>query len=158
MLPGRAQGCLLPPCHSANLQGGWGGWPTGNGKKVSNKQPSMLPGPAVPGCCLISFHFLWAIHPIRPVQKDCNPFSELGKILFAKLCTYLPSSRNPWSIGSATSRALGDISDGSEWVEGAWIRKWVVNLEELVTSLVTNYVWIRPWWSTKNLPGNIKKE
>ena len=27
----------------------------------------MLPGPAVPGCCLISFHFLWAIHPIRPV-------------------------------------------------------------------------------------------
>ena len=28
----------------------------------------MLPGPAVPGCCLISFHFLWAIHPIRPVM------------------------------------------------------------------------------------------
>ena len=21
------------------------------------------------GCCLLSFHFLWAIHPIRPVQK-----------------------------------------------------------------------------------------
>ena len=27
----------------------------------------MLPGPAVPGSCLASFHFLWAIHPIRPV-------------------------------------------------------------------------------------------
>ena len=24
-------------------------------------------GVDVPGCCLISFHFLWAIHPIRPV-------------------------------------------------------------------------------------------
>ena len=28
----------------------------------------MLPGPAVPGCCLNSFHFMRAIHPIRPVQ------------------------------------------------------------------------------------------
>ena len=28
------------------------------------QQPSMLPGSAVPGCCLVSFHFLWAIHPI----------------------------------------------------------------------------------------------
>ena len=35
--------------------------------KESKQQPSMLPGPAVPGCCLISFYFLWAIHPIRPV-------------------------------------------------------------------------------------------
>ena len=25
------------------------------------QQPSMLPGPAVPGCCLVSVHFLWAI-------------------------------------------------------------------------------------------------
>ena len=30
-------------------------------------QPSMSPGPAVPGSCLASFHFRWAIHPIRPV-------------------------------------------------------------------------------------------
>ena len=29
---------------------------------------SVLPGPAVLGCCLISFRFLWAIHPIRPVE------------------------------------------------------------------------------------------
>ena len=29
----------------------------------------MLPGPAVPSCCLSSFHFLWAIHPIRPVES-----------------------------------------------------------------------------------------
>ena len=38
--------------------------------KESKQQPSMLPGPAVPGCCLISFHFLWAIHPIRPCSKS----------------------------------------------------------------------------------------
>ena len=27
-------------------------------------QPSMLPGPAVPGSCLASFHFRWAIRPV----------------------------------------------------------------------------------------------
>ena len=35
--------------------------------KETKHEPSMLPGPAKPGCCLISFNFLWAIHPIRPV-------------------------------------------------------------------------------------------
>ena len=29
--------------------------------KESKQQPSMLPGPAVPGCCLVSFHIMWAI-------------------------------------------------------------------------------------------------
>ena len=32
----------------------------------------MLPGPAVPGSCLASFHFLWAIHPIRPVLRSID--------------------------------------------------------------------------------------
>ena len=35
------------------------------------KEAKQLPGTAGPGnmlgCCLISFHFLWVIHPIRPV-------------------------------------------------------------------------------------------
>ena len=35
--------------------------------KEIKQQPSMLPGPAVPGSCLASFYFRWAIHPIRPV-------------------------------------------------------------------------------------------
>ena len=35
----------------------------------------MLPGPAVPGSCLASFHFRWAIHPIRPVLV-CRPFQH----------------------------------------------------------------------------------
>ena len=29
--------------------------------KETKQQPSMLPSPAVPGCCLVSFHILWAI-------------------------------------------------------------------------------------------------
>ena len=29
--------------------------------KETKQHPSMLPGPAVPGYCLVSFHFLWAI-------------------------------------------------------------------------------------------------
>ena len=37
------------------------------------KEAKQLPGTAGPGnmvgCCLISFHFLGAIHPIRPVVK-----------------------------------------------------------------------------------------
>ena len=29
-------------------------------RKETKQQPSLLPGPAVPGCSLISFYFLWA--------------------------------------------------------------------------------------------------
>ena len=29
--------------------------------KETKQQPSLLPGPAVPGYCLVSFYFLWAI-------------------------------------------------------------------------------------------------
>ena len=29
--------------------------------RATKQQPSMLPGPAVPGSCLVSFHILWAI-------------------------------------------------------------------------------------------------
>ena len=37
--------------------------------KETKQQPSMLPGPAVPGCSLVSFHFLWAILCLQAVQK-----------------------------------------------------------------------------------------
>ena len=30
-------------------------------EKETEQQPIMLPGPAVPGSCLVSFHILWAI-------------------------------------------------------------------------------------------------
>ena len=43
----------------------------------------MLPGPVVPGSCLASFHFLRAIHPIRPVLicqvSDCLLVIYLAK-------------------------------------------------------------------------------
>ena len=55
---GRGQGCAFKST----------GW-MAHRKWIEAKQ---LPGTGGPGnmlgCCLISFHFLWAIHPIRPVQ------------------------------------------------------------------------------------------
>ena len=48
------------------IQRGWSGCLTGNRDKLSI-QPSMLPGPAVPGCCLVSFCFLCDIHSIHSV-------------------------------------------------------------------------------------------
>ena len=41
--------------------------------KEIKQQPSMLPGPDVPVCCLVYFHFMRAIYPIHPVElvEDC---------------------------------------------------------------------------------------
>ena len=38
--------------------------------KETKQQPSLLPGPAVPGCSLVSFHFLWAILCPQAVQCE----------------------------------------------------------------------------------------
>ena len=38
--------------------------------KETKQLPSMLPGSAVPGCCLLSFHILWAILSTRTVYLD----------------------------------------------------------------------------------------
>ena len=37
--------------------------------KESKQQPSMLPDPAVPGCCLLSFHILWGKLSTRTVDN-----------------------------------------------------------------------------------------
>ena len=43
-------------------------------KQRENKQhPSMLSGPAVPGCCLVSFCFLCDIHSIHSVDENFHP-------------------------------------------------------------------------------------
>ena len=43
----------------------------------------MLPGPAVPGCCLVSFHFLWDIlwpHSVLNITyNDITQLCPLGK-------------------------------------------------------------------------------
>ena len=46
-------------------------------KKI-RQQPSMLPGPAVPGCCWISLHFLWgklSTRTVRTIEKIDHWFS-----------------------------------------------------------------------------------
>ena len=45
----------------------WMGWMSHRKWKETKQQPSMLPGPAVPGCCLVSFHFLCCILYSRSV-------------------------------------------------------------------------------------------
>ena len=47
------------------------------GKEIK-QQPSMLPGPAVPGSCLVSFHFLWAILSTSTVIYSLNEWANLG--------------------------------------------------------------------------------
>ena len=68
------------------------------------KEIKQEPGTAGPGnmlgCSLLSFHFLWAIHPIRPVvrvdchrlpicnsRKDCR---QLSRSIFTRLCIVGP--------------------------------------------------------------------
>ena len=36
--------------------------------RETKQQPIMLPGPAVPGCSLVSFRFMWDMHSIHSVQ------------------------------------------------------------------------------------------
>ena len=48
--------------------------------KEIKQEASMLPGPAVPGCCLVSFHFLWAI-----LSTSTVPSLSFGLELLTKL-------------------------------------------------------------------------
>ena len=56
------------------------------------KEAKQLPSTAGPGnmlgCCLIYFHFLWAIHPIRPVLLSPQPKHrlELGALFLDTPC------------------------------------------------------------------------
>ena len=46
--------------------------------KETKQQPSMLPGPAVPGSCLVSFHIMWAILSTSTVvdkRRQLRPIS-----------------------------------------------------------------------------------
>ena len=50
-------------CHSTGRMG----WMAYRKWKECKQQPSTAGPGNMLGCCLIYFHFLWAIHPIRPV-------------------------------------------------------------------------------------------
>ena len=54
--------------------------------KEAKQLPSMLPGPAVPGCCLLSFHILWAILSTSTVLR----ISHLSFKGFVSLTTPFP--------------------------------------------------------------------
>ena len=41
---------------------GWMEWMSHRKRRETKQQPSMLPGPSVPGYCLVSFLFLCDIH------------------------------------------------------------------------------------------------
>ena len=62
--------------------------PTACGHRMANRKwkatkqlPSMLPGPAVPGCCLVYFHFLCAILCPQAVQAKSTRDSTKPTIL-----------------------------------------------------------------------------
>ena len=47
----------------------WMGWMSDRKHRETKQEPSMLPGPAVPGCCLVSICFLCDIHSIDPLCR-----------------------------------------------------------------------------------------
>ena len=57
--------------------------------RETKQQPSMLPGPAVPGCCLVYFHFLCDIHSIHSV----------GTILYVVFFEILPKAKEIGATG-----------------------------------------------------------
>ena len=60
-----------PPRWHRRYSTGQMGWMAHRKRKEIKQQPgNML------GCCLLSFHFLWAIHPIRPVQTTFNRLAK----------------------------------------------------------------------------------
>ena len=65
----RESGCNYANFHPGSCTGRMG-WMAHRKWKEAKK----LPGTAGPGnmlgCCLFFFHFLWAIHPIRPVNLE----------------------------------------------------------------------------------------
>ena len=65
-------------CGDGNLSTGRIGWMERKWKE-SKQRASILPGPAVPGCCLISLHFLWlstpsALYNNKPLSLENSPF------------------------------------------------------------------------------------
>ena len=104
-------------------------------------QPSMLPSPAVPGSCLVSFHFLWAIHPIRPVQHvlTCNhnetfqanihigTLEDLLPLSF-KLFIRPSSFHGTWDLGNKQLREKGAnlcklLSVREKFLSACWEKK-----------------------------------
>ena len=59
---------LIKWCFIQHLSTEWMEWMSHRKQRETKQQPSMLPGPAVSGYCLVSLCFLCDIHPIHSVQ------------------------------------------------------------------------------------------
>ena len=88
---------------------GWMGWMTHRKWKESEQQPGTAGPGNMFGCCLMSFHFLWAIHPIRPVViigasiRFCILRIHLKS--YPSVCNPHPRRPSPWV--STCFRPLG---------------------------------------------------
>ena len=84
-------------------------------RRETKQQPSMLPGPAVPCCCLVSFCFLCDIHSIHSVQCSCSGWpTGNGK----------KRSRSQAQLGQATCLSVAkflSISCGPSWARALYI-------------------------------------
>ena len=74
------------------------------------QQPSMLPGSAVPGCCLVSFHILWAILSTSTVQPIIRPVHFLMRL--ALLSSSSPFSSSPPLLGRNDKQNLDETVKG----------------------------------------------
>ena len=52
----------------------------------------MLPGPAVPGSCLVYFHILWAILSTSTVEVSLKSFGDLEKVLLYTVLSINPQA------------------------------------------------------------------
>ena len=80
--------------------------------KETKQLPCMLPGPAVPGCCFVSFHILWAILSTSTVEGSAKVRVD-GKALnnsyrCRMIKTFRPLS-NSGIVGNKKKQMFGDL-------------------------------------------------
>ena len=54
--------------------------------EANKEQPSMLPGPALPGSCLVSFNILWAILSTSTVDLPWNDSRNTTRFRNERFC------------------------------------------------------------------------
>ena len=71
--------------------------------KEIKQQPGMLPGPAVPGCCLVSFHILWAILSTSTVVRG----PKFTQTIFGQALTFKSKLHNDRGLRLYISNVYG---------------------------------------------------
>ena len=65
--------------------------------RETKQQPIILPGPAVPGCCLVSLHFLCYILCSRSVRSEYVWLSGLSEKTLPQIVWIPVGERNCWN-------------------------------------------------------------